>query len=155
MNSPQSVALDSLLNDLRVATEEMCFQVIWIPLTNTKRGSSDLLEFLKIKGVLEETNRDPTIREYVRICRAGWYRNILASQGTGNDDIRFLTETLPTDMSQLQGERNLAEHKPGRSTPRAPAETFYKGFLGIERPGTLPKPGTYRTHTEGLESLLV
>ena len=139
LNSPQTVALDSLLNELRVATEEMCFEVIWKPLANARRGSSDLLEFLKVKRSLVERNRDPSITQYISICRSDWYRNFLVSQSIENDDIRFLTATLPRDMSQLKGERDLAEHRPGRPVSRTSVESFYKGFLGIGRSGTLPE----------------
>ena len=139
LNSPQMIALDSLLNELRVATEEMCFEVIWQPLSNARSGSSDLLEFLKIKRTLVERNRDPSITQYISICRSDWYRSFLVSQGIENDDIRFLTTTLPRDMSQLKTERDLAEHRPGRPISRTSVESFYKGFLGIGRSGTLPR----------------
>ena len=139
LNSPQNVALDSLLNELRVAVEEICFEVIWKPIANVRSGSSELLEFLKIRRYLEENNRDPSIAQYIRICRADWYRKFLSSQDMGNEEVRFLTETLPREMSQLQSERNVAEHKPGKSTQRYPVESFYKGFLGIGRIGTLPE----------------
>ena len=110
LNSPQMVALDSLLNELRVAVEEMCFEVIWQPLSNARSGSSDLLEFLKVKRNLEESNRYPSITQYIGICRSHWYRNFLTSQGIESDDIRFLTTILPNHMSQLKAERDLSEH---------------------------------------------
>ncbi|MCY4652539.1 MAG: hypothetical protein OXC95_05170, partial [Dehalococcoidia bacterium] len=123
LNSPQTVALDSLLNELRVATEEMCFEVIWKPLSNARRGSSDLLEFLKMKRTLVERNRDPSITQYISICRSDWYRNFLVSQGINSVNIRFLTSTLPRDMSQLKSERDLAEHRQA-GQPREPRSSL-------------------------------
>ena len=140
-NSRQGVALESLLNDLRVATEEMCFQVIWNPIDRVKRGSWDILEFRKIKAELGERHPSqfPGISEYIRICRGNGYSEFLRSLEIGNDDIRFLTKTLPRKMSQLRSERNLAEHGIGTSRPRDAVESFYRGFLGIGQAGVLPE----------------
>ena len=138
-NSRQGVALESLLNDLRVATEEMCFQVIWKPIDRVKRGSWDILEFRKIKAELGERHpsQDPGISEYIRICREKWYGKFLVSLETEKDDIRFLTKTLPNQMSQLRSERNPAEHEIGSLKSRDSVESFYRGFLGIGQAGVL------------------
>ena len=140
-NSRQRVALESLLNDLRVATEQMCFQVIWKPLDGVKRGSLDILEFRKIKAELGERHPSqfPGFSEYIRICRGNGYSEFLRSLEIGNDDIRFLTKTLPRKMSQLRSERNPAEHGIGTSRPRDAIESFYHGFLGIGQAGVLPE----------------
>ena len=140
-NSRQRVALESLLNDLWVATEEMCFQVIWKPLDRVKRGSWDILEFRKIKDELKERrpSRYPGISEYTRICRWNGYSEFLRSLETRNDDIRFLTKTLPLKMSQLRYERNSAEHEIGSLKSRDSVESFYRGFLGIGQAGVLPE----------------
>ena len=141
LNSTQRVALESVLNDLRVATEEMCFQVIWKPLTQVKRGSTELLGFMKVRTELKERHppRDPGISEYIGICGEGWYVQFLGSLEIGEDDIQFLTGTLPNRMDQLRNERNSAEHEIGSLKSRDSIESFYRGFLGIGQAGVLPE----------------
>lgn len=140
-NSRQRVSLESLLNDLRIATEEMCFQVIWKPLTQVKRGSTEILGFMKVKTELAERHppRDPSISDYIGICGEDWYVKFLGSLDIGEDDIRFLTGTLPNRMDQLRNERNSAEHEIGSLKSRDSIESFYHGFLGIGQAGVLPE----------------
>ena len=141
LNSAQRVALESVLNDLQRATEEICFQVIWKPLDDAKRGSFDILGFRKIKAELEERHppQDPSISEYIRICSGDWYSRFLRSLEIGKSDIQFLTKTLPNQMSQLRSERNSAEHEIGGLKSRDSVESFYRGFLGIGQAGVLPE----------------
>ena len=138
LNSPQKVALEALLNDLRIATEEICHRIIWEPLVNNKRPS---LEFLSEKAKLEESRppRDPSISNYTWICQQKWYCEFLAEQKLDKDDIRFLTKDLPSKLSQLKSERNPAEHEIGKSAAPGSPQTFYRGFLGIGQEGVLPQ----------------
>ena len=138
LNSKQSVALEALLNELRVATEEICYRAIWRPLNNTKTPP---LEFIREKLKLDERQgrSDLSISDYIRICRAQWYREFMNRQNLDNDDIKFLTKQLPRDMSRLRIERNVAEHKTGMSAAPDGPQSFYRGFLGIGRKGVLPE----------------
>ena len=138
LNSTQRVALEAITNELRIATEEMCYQVVWQPLTDSKAPP---LEFIREKLSLQEqqARSDPGISDYIRICRARWYREFLNTQKLDEDEIRFLTRDLPQDMSQLRSERNLAEHKIGESAAPDSPQSFYRGFLGIGRKGVLPQ----------------
>ena len=138
LNSPQRVAVEAMLNDLRIATEEICYQVIWEPLVKNKRPS---LEFLREKAQLEEsrTRRYPSIADYTRICQQKWYCEFLAHHKLDKDDVRFLTKDLPSKLSQLKSERNLAEHEITRPVAPGSPQTFYRGFLGIRENGVLPQ----------------
>ena len=139
LNSTQRVAQEALLNELRISTEEMCNQVVWQPLKGTSRSPS--FDFLNEIAKLEEKQRssDLGIADYEWICRRKWYREFLDMKKLDSEDVKFLTKQLPEDMSQLRSGRNSAEHEIGASaTPDSP-QSFYRGFLGIGRPGILPQ----------------
>ena len=138
LNSTQRVGQEGLLNELRIATEELCHLVVWQPLSNSKTPP---LEFIREKLKLDERpeRSDPNIFNYIRICRARWYRDFLVQQSFDRNDVKFLTKQLPRDMSQLRSERNPAEHKIGASAALDSPQSFYRGFLGIGRPGVLPQ----------------
>ena len=134
----EGVAQEALLNDLRIATEELCYLIIWQPLSSTRTPP---LEFIGEQLRIDEQpgHSDPGISDYIRICRSRWYRDFLGQQHLDMIDIKFLTKQLPQDMSQLRSERNVAEHEMGMSpVPDSPL-SFYRGFLGISRPGILPE----------------
>lgn len=137
LNSTQKVALDSMLNDLRVASEEMCLQIVWKPLDSAKSGSTELLAFMSEKYSLE--GKSPGISHYIRICRQNWYYDFLSSREMTEENTRFLTQTLPNNLDQLRSARNLAEHEICHKTLRDTVESYYKGFLGIGQRGTLPE----------------
>ena len=139
MHSSRDGGRESLLNELRVAIEETCYQVIWEPLADNKRPSS---EFLREKAKYEKFHhppRYPGIAEYTRICQQKWYREFLTQQKLDGYDINFLTEDLPYKLSQLKSERNRAEHEIGRSPAAESPQSFYRGFLGIDQKGVLPQ----------------
>ena len=150
LNSTQRVALEALLNELQVATEEICHRVIWQPLKSVGRSQS--FELLNEVAKLEEKQRssDLGIADYEWICRRKWYREFLDMKSLDSNDIRFLTRQLPDDMRQLRSERNIAQHEIGASaTPDSP-QSFYRGFLGIGRPGILPELARIGRKLQGL-----
>ena len=57
LNSTQRVALEALVNDLRIATEELCYPVVWQPLSKTRTPP---LEFIRENSDWR-SNRDITI----------------------------------------------------------------------------------------------
>ena len=139
LNLIPRVRLEALLNELRIATEEMCYQVIWQPLKSTSRSPS--FELLNEVAKLEEKQRfsDLGIADYEWICRQKWYREFLDMTKLDSRDVRFLTGQLPEDISQLRSERNVAEHEVDMSPVPDSPQSFYRGFLGIGREGVLPQ----------------
>lgn len=134
----RNVRREAIDNELRIATEELCHLVVWQLLASSKTPP---LEFIGEKLKLDEQpgQSDLGISDYIRICRAAWYRDFLVQQNLDRDDVRFLTKQLPEDMSQLRSGRNSAEHEIGASAAPDSPQSFYRGFLGIGRPGVLPQ----------------
>ena len=138
LNLTPGVRLEGLLNELRIATEEMCYQVVWQHLDNSRTPP---LEFIREKLKLDERSgqSDLGISDYIRICGSRWYRDFLNQQSLDRDDVKFLTSQLPQGMGQLRSERNVAEHEIGTLAAPDSPQSFYRGFLGIGRPGILPE----------------
>ena len=120
-NSRQRVSLESILNDLLRAVEEMCYSYIAKPIRNTEKAAS------------------LNVRRYIEVCEDPRFKNFIAQLQLEENEVRFLTEDLPTAMRQLADARNPAEHVAGRSAPTPTVETAYRLFLGIGQSGILPE----------------
>ncbi len=139
-NSREAGRLESILNELYIAIEETCLKFIWRPLEDDRTPSG--FDFLNIQAKLAENPQlsSPDMSHYeYDICKRPFFREFLERQGLGNEDIGFLTESLPNSMSQLRKERNSAQHDSGYSRTRDDIGSFYRGFLGIGQAGVLPE----------------
>ncbi len=132
-NSPQRVSRESVLNDLLRAIEEMCERFIFQSLMN------DSPDILSIEAKMAERRRSLGVRDYINICELPSLPSLLSERSLAEDEIRFLTEYLPSSMRNLTRARNPAEHEIGTFIPPALVDSAYRLFLGIGRPGVLPQ----------------
>lgn len=138
-NSRANIAWEAVLNDLRIAMEDMCHKFIWQPLSGSKGGGQDLLKFIRLKSELDKGDKRPEIAVCIQVCRAEYFRDFLKQQNLGKGDFDFLTKKLPEAMGQLQWERNFAEHQSTGSWRRETVEIQVRQFFGIGQPGILPE----------------
>ena len=137
-NSTEELGIEGVLNDLRRAIEEMCYESIWQPLEGSS-GGQELLEFVALKTDLQEKQEAPGIRDFIRVCELECWCNFLEQHRLNKDEIRFLTKELPAKMRQLQERRNPAEHDVGRLWQRDEVRPYFQAFLGIGQRGVLPE----------------
>ena len=139
-NSKQRMSREAILNDLLRATEAMCSRFIWQPLANSKNNSREFLHFLRRDSEIAENPRrsQPEVRDFIWACEQLFFLEFIEQQNLAADVV-FLTEDLPSAMRQLADERGSAEHDTGNSTAVKVIESTYQLFLGIGRPGILPK----------------
>lgn len=146
-NSNQRMHREAILNDLLRATEAMCYEFIRNPITNwfNQYKATSSLETLNADWKRQKDFTDvlkvasPGMRQYIKICEHSLFSQFLNEHGFSKDTIRLITEDLPSAMRQLTDRRNIAEHDTGASTPSEVIESVYRLFLGIGRPGVLPK----------------
>lgn len=138
-HSQANIAWEAVINDLRIATEDMCQRFIWQPLSESKGGGQDLLQFVQLKDELDRAEKRPEIAACVQVCRSGYFGNFLKRQNLDRGEIDFLTKKLPDAMSQLQWERNYAEHQSTASWRRNAVEDYVRRFFGIGQRGVLPE----------------
>ena len=137
-NSPQRVSRESILNDLLRVAEEMCERFIFQQFMNEKKTA---LQILSIETMVAENEFRSSldVNDFIAICELPSLRDVLTERKLRDEEVEFLTQTLPTVLRQLNTARGGAEHEIGMSaTPDSP-QSFYRGFLGIGRPGILPE----------------
>lgn len=127
---------ESILNELRIASEEFCYKFIWKPLTASKPSSFDFLD-LKTKVVARGST--PSLFEYAGLFGRPYFRLFLKGQELDCSDKKFLTEALPAMLEQLRPRRNDGEHVIGSTTSESTIGDYYRTFLGIGGLGGLPE----------------
>ncbi len=137
-NSPEKLAWESTLSDLRIATEEMCYKFIWEPLSRSS-GGKDILEFLSLKHTVDIDGRRPEIREYIQVCGMSYLKNFLKRRNISEKDVKFVTHDLATAMEQLREARNFGEHQSRGTLPREKIRPLVRRFFGMGIRGILPE----------------
>ena len=138
-HSQANIAWEAVISDLRIATEDMCQRFIWQPLSESKGGGQDLLQFVQLKDELDRAEKRPEIAACVQVCRSGYFGNFLKRQNLGQEEVNFLTKQLPDAMGLLRWERNFAEHQSTASWRRNAVEDYVRRFFGIGQRGVLPE----------------
>ena len=134
-NRPVQVALEAILSDLRIATEDICYKFIWEPLS----GSKDSQDFTQ--SVLEKEDgrvrERPEIGDYAYVCFSSHFKSFLEKQKLHRKDRDFLTKNLPEAMDNLRKARNIAEHE-SKTWTRDEVGRHFLLFIGIGQRGILP-----------------
>ena len=79
-NSPENNAWEGLLNDLKLAAEDMCYEFIWRPLDGSSRGQ-ELPDFSRLKNKLDGDGNRPEIRHFIQICQKNYFKIFLSNRG--------------------------------------------------------------------------
>ena len=128
---------EAILNELLIAMEEMLSAYIWEPLSAAE-WDPGLDEFEERRKCLHMRDRNPSITDFVWVCRQPFFQKYLDGIDIGEQEIRFLTEYLPARMDALRNARNQAQHEVGHIAPREDIERHFRGFIGIGQLGVLP-----------------
>ena len=112
---------ESILNDLQRVSEEMCYSFIVRPFRNTDEG------------------KELGLRDYVRMCELRRFKDFAAQRQLDENDVRFLTQDLPSAFRQLLDVRNPAEHVAGTIADIKDVISAYRLYLGIGQQGILPE----------------
>ena len=134
-NSPGNALWEAVLNDLRIAVEEVCQQFLWQQLRN--RGVSLALLSLLKKGI--DVDGRPGVNACIEICRHPEFKKHLTQLRVDDVDSKFLTNQLPVAMRRLRDNRNRAEHEAGEPWHRGQVRPIVDEFLGIGQLGILPE----------------
>ena len=134
----RGLRIDSVLNELQVATETICYQYVWEPLQKAQGGQA-LLEFRKKAADLGRERKYPSLADYRWVCGRSFFKELLQGAGVSEEDQRFLIQRLPRALRDLYGSRHPSQHEPEVRLPRQQIEPFVRRFLGIGREGVLPR----------------
>lgn len=130
-------AIGSVLNDLRLAAEKMCYAFIWESLQKSE-GKLYLLEFKNRDSNLSK-GYDPSLTTYARLCRQQFFREFVWSTELSLKQKEFLTKRncLSSALYSLRESRNIADHDPKIRMTRDKVRPLVDLFLGIGQPGVL------------------
>ena len=138
-NAQERLGWEAIFSDLRIATEDMLGHFLWQPLSASTSGGQDFPEFVNIAKKLDENTERPEIGLCVKVSYFSCFKRFLEQQNLAQGDIEFLTNNLPSAMSQLQYVRNLGEHQPTNPWQREKIRPYIDLFFGIGKRGILPE----------------
>ena len=113
--------IESALADLQVATESICYSLIGKHPKSSKGKPS------------------PSLGDYVDEFRKLFFLANVPGLKLNHTDRQFLQKELPNALECLRDLRNEAEHDPTRKWRKEEVTRVLKEFLGIGRPGILPR----------------
>jgi len=131
---------EAVLNELKVATEELLIYEFWRPLLqwfNKKgqehQGSEELLAW---RRKLVESRRQPTLTDFASVFKMRISDAYLAERGVSGEDRQFI-QALPNIFYRLLNARNRAEHEPGKRFSSEELKLFFDEFVGVGRKGVI------------------
>ncbi|MDA1096667.1 MAG: hypothetical protein O3B84_05365 [Chloroflexi bacterium] len=127
--------LEGVLNDLRIAFEEILEELVIVPFRtwqSTQAGSSLAdLRFAQLELRRSEANKDPNLHWQGDVLGLDTFRGFLVDRGIEGDQLRFITRTLPAFLHDLAIRRAKAEHQIGYSSSRSEADVAVRQSLGL------------------------
>ena len=129
-------------NEIRIATEEMLYYYLWLPLSEWIGAQRQPPPgWRTILGRPKEGRRSPSIDDYVSLLWHSPIKDYFQTLGMSDDDVQFLTKENRTTkhLQALQRTRNAAEHEPGDTVDPRTVRQLYAESLGIGRKGVLPE----------------
>ena len=129
----------AIANEIRIATEEVLYHCLWLPLSETQRLPHPGLRMILDKP--KQDRRSPSIGDYVQLLWNSGIKDYFQDLDLSSDDMRFLTKDNRTTkhLQTIRDARNAAEHEPGDTVDPQTVRQLYTESLGIGRRGVLPE----------------
>jgi len=141
--SGTNIRTESILNELKIAAEEVLLHGLWRPLeqwiehSGEESGGSG--EFLTLKRELSVKRWQPDMAHFEKVCKMPMVSVFLRERGVASDDQDWLAQELPDCLSRLRQIRSRAEHASSNRWTRKGIHQYVAELLGIGRPGVLPR----------------
>jgi hypothetical protein len=141
--SGSNARIESILNELRIATEQLLLDGLWNQLEQWD-GFQNQPEwyrhgFLDLKAEFIETGSQPTLLCLQRACRLQVTNAFLVSKQASEEQRKWFTEQLPDSLYRLRHIRNIAEHEGFNQWTRDELRPYVEEYLGIGKKGVLQK----------------
>ncbi len=142
--APRAGNVGSVLEDLRIATEEVLYELFWRPCykwLDNKKSLDDprLLDLHTIREELNQNNKQPSLVEFEWMLGSESFKIFCETLTLDKEQREFVLRNLPEALKELRRERRRAAHSIGRVIRRGEVSRLYSGFLGIGRYGVLPR----------------
>ena len=135
----------AILNELRIAAEELLHSRLWEPLIAWADEQKDYRtspDFAEIRFARERAHRkSPSLETYEPLLRDGIavVRFLREQVGVDEKGLRFIKQQAAKSLKRLRQARNAAEHNPGHEANLAKIRDRYAEAVGIGREGVLPE----------------
>lgn len=134
---------EAVLNELRVATEELLFHSLWRPLNHWISNKDDRRkqgrDFLHLEERLHNKKLVPSLVDYEKIFGMQITKTFLADQKISEEQRCWLLTELASNLSELRKARGYAEHESTKGWTREQLGYFVNKYLGIGQTGVLPR----------------
>ena len=130
--------LESVLNDLRVASDTLCYDFLWEPVGRSK-GGVGLLRFVEKCKELDIDRKEPGISEYIWLLGQPFFKEFASKADLTTQETAFLTIELKKALEDLRHQRNIAEHERKRDWKLHEVQDHLRKFMGIGCLGILPR----------------
>ena len=137
----------AILNELRIAAEELLHDRLWKPLiawawADEQEEYRKSADFSKLRSIREELRAEsPGLGTYERLLRknAAVDRFLQEQAGVDEPGLRFIKRQAAERLERLRQARNAAEHNPSHEANLAKIRDLYAEAVGIGRKGVLPE----------------
>lgn len=134
----------AILNELRIAAEELLHSRLWEPLIAWADEQKDYPspDFAEIRFARERAHRkSPSLETYEPLLRdgIGVGRFLREQAGVDENGLQFIKQQAAKSLKRLRQARNAAEHDPGHEADLAKIRGIYAEAVGIGREGVLPE----------------
>lgn len=131
---------EAILNELKVAAEEILLDAIWKPLNEwilekDERRSLGR-DFVALEDGLRRRRHAPTLVDFEKMCRMNITQRFLKIKGFSERDLTWLSIELPESLRKLRRVRDKAEHESAGYTHDILSNHFNR-FMGIGEPGVI------------------
>jgi len=131
--SGSSARTESILNELRIATEELLLKGLWARLEDSEAFQNaqewHKQRYWDLKAEFLESGAQPSLLCLQRVCKLQVTPAYLEAKGIPEKDIKWFTEELPDSLHRLRQARNIAEHEVTQMS-REELQPFVEEFLG-------------------------
>ncbi len=134
----------AILNELRIAAEELLRDRLWKPLIAWADEQADYRspDFAEIRFARERAYRkSPSLETYEPLLRDGIGAGRFLREQAGVDEkgLQFIKQQAAETLRRLRQARNAAEHNHGHEADLAEIRDLYADAVGIGRKGVLPE----------------
>lgn len=140
--SGTGIRIESILNNLSIATEEVLSLGIWKQLeqwVDSHNIKTQDKKFLNLQKKLTIKSGASRLRVLANMCKTNLTKEYLEFLGLPEKEIEWFTNKLPARIHELHDKRNIAEHEAGIEWSRNDIQYFYDLFLGIGEYGIFPR----------------
>ena len=136
-DGPESRLLQ-MLSPLQRAIEDTLYHYLWQPLVEWAETKPDYSDYPG--RLLARLNKQyPGLTEYLSVLGSTTGMGYLGTLGFSSEDLKFLSEDVPTFLRNLRHNRNKVEHEPDAVVALNDIRDLYQAYLGIGRRGVIPE----------------